>query len=113
MKSLVRTDSSMTRLFRMTAPPAPSGLALTTRAAIAPWWLRAAFVAAGLGLWFWTQSLIGQREFGDGGIVDVVHRWTAGLHDTLLAHPRAANALLIISSAVIDLAGVSLLAATL
>jgi hypothetical protein len=114
MKTLVRTDSSMRRLSLRTAPPAPSGLALTTRAAtIAPWWLRAAFVAVGLGLWFWTQSLIGQREFADSGIIDVVHRWTAGLHDTLLSHPQAANTLLIVSSAVIDLVGVSLLAATL
>jgi hypothetical protein len=114
MKTLVQTDSSMRRLSLMTASPAPSGLALTTRAVtIAPWWLRAVFVAVGLGAWFWTQSLIGQREFADSGIVDVVHRWTAGWHDALLAHPQAANTLLIISSAVIDLVGVSLLAATL
>jgi hypothetical protein len=82
-------------------------------APIASWWLRAAFVAAGLVAWFWTQSLIGQRAFPDSGVGDVVHQWTAGLHDMFQAHPQAANTLLIISSAVIDLVGVSLLAATL
>jgi membrane-associated phospholipid phosphatase len=42
-----------------------------------------------------------------------VHQWTAGLHDALQAHPQAANTLLIVSSLVIDLVGVSLLAATI
>ena len=86
----------------------------TPAATVAPCgWLRAAFVAAGLGAWFWTQSLIGRREFSDSGVGDVVHQRTAGLHDAFRAHPQAANTLLIISSAVIDVVGVSLLAATL
>jgi hypothetical protein len=41
---------------------------------------------------------------------DVVHLWTAPLHDYLIDNPRAANALLITSSAVVDLVGVGLLA---
>lgn len=114
MEALLLTDSYEREVSIMTSPPASSGLASTTPAAtVAPWWLRAAFVAAGLGAWFWTQSLIGQREFSDNGVGDVVHQWTAGLHDALRAHPQAANTLLIISSAVIDVVGVSLLTATL
>ena len=38
-----------------------------------------------------------------------MHIWTDPLHDYLIDHPRAANALLITSSAVVDLVGVSLL----
>jgi hypothetical protein len=68
------------------------------------------FVAAGLGLWFWSQSLIGKRSFPEGTVGDVVHLWTAPLHDYLIDNPRAANALLITSSAVVDLVGVGLLA---
>lgn len=97
----------------MTASPRSKDSAPTPAASTAAWWLRAAFVAAGLAAWFWTQSLIGQREFPESGVGDAVHQWTAGLHDALQAHPQAANALLIASSLVIDLAGVSLLAATL
>ena len=75
----------------------------------APIWLRIAFVAVGLAAWFGSQALIGKRSFPDGTIGDAVHLWTAPLHDYLLEHPRAANALLITSSAVVDLVGVSLL----
>jgi PAP2 superfamily C-terminal len=114
MEALSLTDSYKRQVSIMTAPPASSGLVPATPAAtVAPWWLRAAFVAAGLGAWFWTQSLIGQREFSGSGVGDVLHQWTAGLHDAFRAHPQAANTLLIISSAVIDVVGVSLLAATL
>jgi hypothetical protein len=114
MEALSLTDSYKRQVSIMAAPPASSGLAPATPAAtVAPWWLRAAFVAAGLGAWFWTQSLIGHREFSGSGVGDVLHQWTAGLHDAFRAHPQAANTLLIISSAVIDVVGVSLLAATL
>ena len=74
-----------------------------------PLWLRVAFVAAGLAAWFTSQALIGQRSFPEGTIGDAVHLWTAPLHDFLIDHPRAANALLITSSAVVDFVGVSLL----
>ncbi len=75
----------------------------------APLWLRIAFVAAGLAAWFGSQALIGRRSFPDGTIGDAIHLWTAPLHDYLIDHPGAGNALLIISSAVVDLVGVSLL----
>ena len=73
------------------------------------WLARAVLVAAGLGPWFWTQRLIGQRPWPVGGIGDVVHTWTAPLNRYLLACPRVSDALLIVSSAVIDLLGVFLL----
>jgi hypothetical protein len=71
-------------------------------------------IALGLGAWFLTQSLIGQRQLpasglNDGGVGDAVHQWTAPLHNALVAHPKAADALLIVSSAVIDVVGVWLL----
>jgi len=61
-------------------------------------------------LWFWTQSLIGGRALPDTGIGDGLHTLTAPLNQYLHAHPAAANALLILSSSVIDLLGVFLLA---
>lgn len=75
------------------------------------WGARAALVAVGLGLWFWTQRLIGQRPFPPRGIGDAVHEWTASWNRALNARPRAANALLVASSAVIDLLGAFLLGA--
>ncbi len=80
--------------------------------------VRLLLIAAGLAAWFWTQSLIGQRPpllsgMGNGGIGDALHNWTAPLHDALLVHPQAANTLLIVSSAVIDLVGVWLLLSAL
>ena len=86
-----------------------SGQQPGTSAAPAPLWLRIAFVAAGLAAWFSSQALIGKRTFPDGTIGDAVHIWTDPLHDYLLSHPRAGNALLTTSSAVVDLVGVSLL----
>jgi hypothetical protein len=72
--------------------------------------LRLAFVVVSLAAWFATQAMIGRREFRDDGIGDLVHQWTAPLHDALIANPRAANVLLVLSSAVIDLTGIFLLA---
>src|SRR2546426_8921077 len=77
------------------------------------WVARAALVAGGLGLWFWTQRLIGARPFPSRGIGDAVHDWTAPWNRWLNAHPRGANALLIASSAVIDLLGLFLLGAAI
>ena len=42
--------------------------------------LRVLAVAAGLGLWFWTQSLIGARGFPEGCVGDDLHRLTAGVN---------------------------------
>ena len=80
--------------------------------------VRAVLIALGLAAWFLTQSLIGQRQLpasglSDSGVGDAVHQWTAPLHDALLVHPQAADALLIVSSAVIDVVGVWLLLSAL
>lgn len=65
-------------------------------------------IALGLGAWFVSQSLIGGRGCREGAIGDAVHEWTAPLHGWLARNPRAANMLLITSSAFIDLFGVFL-----
>lgn len=81
--------------------------------------LRIACVIVGLGLWFLTQWLIGTRPpMGDDAVVagevlsrhDAVFVWTEPLNQTLHRNPRAADWLLIASSAVIDLLGIGLLA---
>ena len=68
----------------------------------APWWIRAVFVAIALVIWFWSQSLIGKRAMPEGGIGDGLHRLLSPWHDFLYTHVEAANALLIVSSAIID-----------
>jgi hypothetical protein len=75
--------------------------------------LRAAAIAAGLGLWFWTQRLLARRMPGGDGIEDRLHAWTAPVHDRLAANPRAADAVLVASSAGIDLFGLYLLGSAL
>jgi membrane-associated phospholipid phosphatase len=75
--------------------------------------VRAGPIAAALALWFWTQRLLAQRTPPPAGVGDRVHAWTAPLHARLSASPRAADALLIGSSAVIDLFGLYLLGAAL
>src|SRR5216683_651356 len=63
-----------------------------------------------LALWFWTQSLIGARVAPASGIGDGLHNLTAGLNAYFSQNARAANALLIVSSALIDALGLFLLA---
>ncbi len=72
--------------------------------------LRLVVIAIVLGLWFWTQSLIGARIAPTNGIGDAVHNWTAGLNSYFSQHLGAADALLIVSSALIDALGLFLLA---
>src|SRR5262245_6463487 len=72
------------------------------------WGVRAVLVAAGLGGWFWTQALIARRAFPEGRIGDGLHELTAPLNRLLLAHPRWANGLLIVTSGMIDLLGIFL-----
>ncbi|MGH9567690.1 MAG: phosphatase PAP2-related protein [Candidatus Angelobacter sp.] len=72
--------------------------------------LRVALTAAALVVWFWTQSLIGGRIPTASGIGDRLHALTAPANFYLYSHPSAANALLIVSSAIIDLLGIFLLA---
>ena len=70
---------------------------------------RLALTIGALVIWFWTQSLIGARSLPTSGIGDGVHAATASLNLYLHVHPRAANALLVVSSAIIDLLGIFLL----
>ena len=67
-------------------------------------------MAVSLGLWFWTQSLIGARGFPETCVGDGLHQLTAGVNAWLAEVPRRADALLILSSLVIDFVGVFLLA---
>jgi hypothetical protein len=70
---------------------------------------RLAVTAVALVIWFWTQSLIGARTLPASGIGDGLHTLTAPLNQYLQTHPAAANALLFLSSAIIDLLGIFLL----
>jgi PAP2 superfamily C-terminal len=70
---------------------------------------RVLLIAAGLGGWFWTQRLLARRAWPAGRISDGLHEWTASLNLYLREHPRAANRLLIASSAIIDALGLFLL----
>lgn len=72
--------------------------------------VRVAFVAIGLGLWFWTQRLIAAKAAALNGVGDRLHDWSAPLHAWLIAHPRPTNLVLIVTSALIDIFGIYLLA---
>lgn len=70
---------------------------------------RLIFTALALIIWFWTQSLIGARSLPGTGIGDAMHQWTAPLNSYFYENVRAANALLIVSSGLIDALGLFLL----
>jgi len=72
--------------------------------------IRLAITAAALLLWFWTQSLIGARGVPGAMIGDRLQTLTAPLNLYLQSHLTAANALLIVSSGMIDLLAIFLLA---
>jgi hypothetical protein len=72
------------------------------------WALRAILVAIGLAGWFSTQALIARRAFPEGRIGDRLHALTGSLNRRLWEHPRWADALLVATSAVIDLLGIFL-----
>ena len=93
-----------TTLKQDTAPVVHSGL--ISRSLLA----RIAWTGAALIAWFWTQKLIGARSTPDLAIGDRVHIATAAANLYLHSHPFAANLLLIVSSAIIDLLGIFLLA---
>jgi hypothetical protein len=71
--------------------------------------IRLAVTATALVIWFWTQTLIGARGLPASGIGDQVHTATAPANLYLHHHPVAANALLVVSSGIIDLLGIFLL----
>src|SRR5882762_8132005 len=62
-----------------------------------------------LALWFWTPSLIGARTAPAWGIGDALHTLTAGLNSYFSKNSGAADALLIVSSGLIDALGLFLL----
>ncbi|MGC1483645.1 MAG: phosphatase PAP2-related protein [Candidatus Acidiferrum sp.] len=70
---------------------------------------RVVLTAIALGIWFWTQSLIARRGVPASGVGDALHTLTAGLNSYFYHSPSAANALLILSSALIDGLGLFLL----
>lgn len=82
---------------------------MNTSVAHSPWWSHLLFVAAGLGLWFWTQNLIGEQQHERGTIGDTIHVLLAEPNLYLQTHRSSASALLIVSSAVIDVLGIFLL----
>src|SRR5271155_2587651 len=63
---------------------------------------RIALTGLALGIWFWTQSLIAHRAAPASGVGDAIHKLTAGLNSYFYNSPNAANAMLILSSALID-----------
>jgi hypothetical protein len=72
--------------------------------------LRVLLTAIILGIWFWTQSLIGARTAPTSGVGDLLHSATANWNAYFARTPVAANFLLISSSAIIDALGIFLLA---
>jgi len=72
--------------------------------------IRLAVTAVALLIWFGTQSMIGARGAPTAGIADRIHAATAPANLYLHQHPGAANALLVVSSAIVDLLGIFLLA---
>ncbi len=83
---------------------------------IADYLLRAGFVVVGLGLWFWSQTMISGNKAPpptDDAIGDRLHLWSTPLHRRLTANPREANATLIATSFFIDVLGLYMLAAAI
>jgi len=72
--------------------------------------VRVVFVGVALVLWFWTQRLISAKAPANQGVGDRLHDWSAPLHAWLLGHRRVTNLTLILTSALIDLFGLYLLA---
>lgn len=85
------------------------------------WLARVVIVAIGLGLWFFTQWLIGTRpvdpESAAAGLPltrgDGLFRLTQPINEALQSNEQFANALLIASSAVIDALGIWLIATSI
>jgi len=72
--------------------------------------VRIALTAGALVIWFWSQKQIGARGAPDQTIGDGIHSATASINLYLHIHPAAANLLLIVSSAIIDLLAIFMLA---
>ena len=93
------------------------GSKIEERRFVPRWLVRLLIVAVGLGLWFFTQSLLGSRTLSpadDAGAAmlsrtDGLFILTEPINDFLHANPDWANRLLILSSAVIDVLGIWLI----
>lgn len=72
--------------------------------------VRVGFVGVALVAWFWSQRLISAKAPVNHGVGDRLHDWSAPVHAWLLANPRATNLTLILTSALIDVFGIYLLA---
>lgn len=70
---------------------------------------RGLVVACALGLWFWTQSLIGARGSTASTLTDSIHLWTQTWNAALWNRPGLADAVLMGSSLYIDAVGLFLL----
>lgn len=85
------------------------------------WFARIVIVIIGLGLWFFTQWLIGTRPIDPESNVagppltrgDGLFRLTQSINESLQSNEQLANALLIASSAVIDALGIWLIATSI
>lgn len=85
------------------------------------WFVRSLIVVVGLGLWFFTQSLLGSRPLSPqedvGGVTlsrdDGLFSLTQPINQFLHNHPRSADVLLIVSSAAIDALGIWLIVASI
>jgi membrane-associated phospholipid phosphatase len=75
--------------------------------------LRFGAVVLGLAAWFSSQAALAKVPPPVGVVGDGIHRVTAGVNQYLLAHPSAANGLLIASSLGIDALGLFLLGSSI
>lgn len=75
--------------------------------------IRFVLAVLALGAWFWTQSLISHKPATSEHIGDGIHALTAPLHQFFVDNPRPADALLIVSSAFIDLLAIFLFASAI
>ncbi|MFM7180644.1 MAG: phosphatase PAP2-related protein [Verrucomicrobiales bacterium] len=75
--------------------------------------LRIGVIALALVVWFWTQKLIGRKRAADGGIGDVIHDLTAGWHRCFQNNEKVANRSLALSSFLIDVLGLFLIASAI
>lgn len=78
--------------------------------------LRVGVIAVGLVAWFASQKWISRKPPPRADVApigDALHEWSAPLHGWLLANPGAANALLIVTSLLVDAFGFFLFGRTI
>ena len=83
------------------------------RMQITKWLFNLLVIGIALVGWFWTQAKLGQRQFQEGRIGDALLDLTAPVNRFLHANPAWANRLLLVSSGLIDLLGVFLIASSI